>query len=1058
MDSIKKCPVCGATLQSDVPDGLCPACLLKQGLEIISTSAENKSTGQNRADKGAESTKSFSDYEIIEPIAEGGMGIVYKAIQKSLNRIVALKMIKSGQLASAGEVQRFKTEAAAAARLDHPNIVPIYEIGEQEGIYFYSMRYIDGQNLSTLINKQPMEGKKAAKILLAIVRAIHYAHQHGILHRDLKPTNVLIDKNGEPLLTDFGLAKLLEQQETFTQSQAVLGSASYMSPEQALGKSAAISVASDVYSLGAILYEMLTGRPPFVGRNFVETIKQVIDTEPLKPSEINPKVDPELETICLKCLEKQPEHRYASAGELALELERWLNGEPILARPVSRIQKLKKWAKRKPAIATLLLLLIFVAAFGVGGVLWQWREAIAAKHLAEQKATDAAKQAIRAEKSALESLQNLYVADINLAQRALAENNRGRAYDLLKKHIPAKNEVDLRGFEWRYLWNLTRGQEISSFQQNDFVEAVLISPDGKKLLTAQRDPFVYVWDIKTKKLIAKLGELDSPPARGTLFFSNDGTMFIFQTALSIYIFDSKKWTQIAQLQRANLPLFFLPDNQTVAAKSFVIGTLFFETITWEPRDFPEAQFADIGIFRAVSPDGKIYLISKGEEQTQYLQLWDISGKPISNPFICQLENPTAMAVSPNGKYVAVAEWRGAVRLWDATTGSEISSWTAHQSTVAALNFSYDSKMLVTAGVDQTIKIWEIPTCAHLATLYGHHNEVWSVCFSKDGNFIASGGKDSTAKIWLASTRTTDNTLTNAMIPLAFSRDSSKLLALGFDRQFQLWNLSSRSKIANPMPAYSDYERTAIAVSKDLKFCLVGRRSGTVEIMAIEDNGKVVKEFAPHTEPVVWLAISDDNRFLATATADEIKLWDFNSLKLVFEKDGFTGPLAISPDEKFVAGADTSYNVKLWEITSGAEKFTLSGHKWTIWAMTFSPDSNMLISAGMDGAAIVWDPRSGVKLASLSGHKEAITSIAVTPDSRTLVTGSTDDSVKFWSLVNFQELMTIDDFKDDVGALAFSPDGTKLVVGCFVGSGSRQNVKVWQAPDIKQIDETEKLTR
>ncbi len=1051
---VKKCPVCGTTLQSDAPDGLCPGCLLKQGLQIISTGGEVQTT-VNRTEKTAESSKVFGDYEIIEPIAEGGMGIVYKAIQKSLNRIVAIKMIKSGQLATASEVQRFKTEAAAAARLDHPNIVPIYEIGEQDGIYFYSMRYIDGQNLSMLINKSPMNQKRAAKILSAIARAIHYAHQHGVLHRDLKPTNVLIDKNGEPLLTDFGLAKLLEQQESFTQSQAVFGSASYMSPEQALGKTAEISVSSDVYSLGAILYEMLTGRPPFIGRNFVETIKQVIDSEPVKPSEINPKVDPELEIICLKCLEKQPEHRYGSAGELAVELERWLNGEPILAKPATRLQKIKKWAKRKPAIATLVALLIIVATFGISGVLWQWREAIAAKQIAEQKAIDAAQQAIRAEKSALEAIRNLYVSDINLAQRALAENNRGRAYELLKKHIPSNNEVDLRGFEWRYLWNLTRGQEKISIQHHDFVESVLFSPDGNTLLTTQRDPFVYVWEIKSKKLIAKLGELDSPVARGTMFFSNDGSMLIFQTALSIYLFDSKNWTQIAQLQRANLPLFFLPDNQTVAAKSFVIGTLFFETLTWEPRDFPETQFADIGLFRAVSSDGRIYLISKGEEQTQYLQLWDISGKPISNPFICQFENPTAMAVSPNGRYVAVAEWRGAVRLWDAATGSEVSSWTAHESTVAALNFSYDSKTLVTAGVDQTIKTWEIPVCAHLATLYGHHNEVWSVCFSKDGKWIASGGKDSTAKIWLASTRTTENILTNAMSPLAFSPDSSKLLALGFDRQFQLWDTSSRIKIGNPLPLYSDYERTAIAVSKDLKFCLVGRRSGSTEIMNIQENGKIVKDFTPHAEPVVWLALSEDNRLLATATADEIKLWNFDNLNLIFSKTGFTGPLAISPDGKYLAGVDLNYNVKLWELQSGNERATFKGHKWTIWSITFTPDSNMLISAGMDGTAIVWNPHSGVKLATLSGHKEAITSIAVTPDARTLATGSTDDSVKFWSLLNFQELMTIDDFKDDVGSLLFSPDGTTLAVGCFTGSGSRQNVKLWQAPDLKQIDETEK---
>ena len=1053
MSDPAKCPVCGAILQSSSPDGLCPGCLLKQGLEIISTSGDTIN-GTHTA-KPVDNPRIFGDYELVELIEEGGMGIVYKAIQKNLNRTVAIKMIKSGQLATPSEVQRFRTEATAAARLDHPNIVPIYEIGEQDGRYFYSMRFIEGQNLSKMIGKRPIEPKKTAKILSTIARAVHYAHQHGILHRDLKPTNVLIDKNGEPLLTDFGLAKLLEQSENVTQSQAVMGSASYMSPEQASGKTAEISVASDVYSLGAILYEMLTGRPPFTSSNFIETIKKVIDTEPTKPSEINPQVDAELETICLKCLEKQPEHRYGSALDLALELERWLNGEPILARPSTRLQRLIKWTRRKPAIAALVCLLILVATTGIISVIIFWQDAVAARKLAERRAVYADKQAKRAENSALESIRNLYVSDINLAQRALMENNRGRAYELLRKHIPTKSQIDLRGFEWRYLWKLTRGQEQFTLQHQDFVESVLFSPDSKNLITTQRNPFIYVWDIKNKKIIHKLGELDSPVARGTMFFSNDGSMLILQTAISIYIFDSKKWTQIAQLQRANLPIFFLPDNQTVATKSFVIGTLFFETITWEPRDFPENGFYELGTFRSISPDGKIYLISKEDDQVQYLQLWNIAGKPISNPIICHLDNPTSMAVSSDGKYIAVAEWKGIVRLWDAQTGSEISSWNAHENIIWAINFSFNSKILATAGADQIIKLWETPTCSHLASFIGHHNEVWAIDFSRDGNWIASGGKDSTAKLWLASTRTEENVLTNAMIPLGFSPDSSKFLSIGFDRILQLWDVKSRNKISNLN--YNDSERTAIVVSKDFKHLVVGRRNGEVEIISIE-TGKTLNHFLAHYEPVAWLVVSDNNKYLGTATANELKLWNFDNFELLFEKNNFSGPLTISPDCKMISGTDTNYNIKLWELPSGKELFTCSGHKWTIWTSAFTPNGKYLITAGMDGTARVWTPSNGSLVAVLSGHKEFITSLAISSDSKTLVTGSTDDSVKFWSLDNFQELMTIDDFNDDVGSLLFSSDGTILAVGCFTGSGSRQNVRIWQAPSLKQIDEIENSLR
>jgi WD40 repeat protein len=294
-----------------------------------------------------------------------------------------------------------------------------------------------------------------------------------------------------------------------------------------------------------------------------------------------------------------------------------------------------------------------------------------------------------------------------------------------------------------------------------------------------------------------------------------------------------------------------------------------------------------------------------------------------------------------------------------------------------------------------------------------------------------------------------------MIPLGFSPDSSKIMSIGFDRVIQLWDVKSRNKISNLN--YNDSERTAIVTSKDFKYLTVGRRDGDVEIISTE-TGKTLNRFFAHYEPVSWLAISDDNKYLATATANELKLCEFNNFKLLFEKSGFSGPLAFSPDCKEISGTDTNYNVKLWQLPSGKELFTYSGHKWTIWASAFTPNRNYLITAGMDGTARVWNTLNGSLVAVLSGHKEFITSVAISPDSKTLVTGSTDDSVKYWSLEHFQELMTLNDFNDDVGTLLFSPDGTTLAVGCFTGGGSRQNVRIWQAPSLKQIDEIENSLR
>src|SRR6266498_4160461 len=386
---IRICRKCGAKIFSDVPEGLCPRCVLKSALgnfpdaavaggdssaeasakadhpgrsDTTSATDENGAPNNKRAASAVELLGDLGDYELLEEVGRGGQGVVFRARQKSLNRTVALKVISLGQWASKAHLKRFRREAEAAASLDHAGIVPIYEVGERDGSCYFSMKFIEGGQLDEVVKREPMPMRQAVELIVKVARTVQYAHEHGILHRDIKPGNILLDQKGEPHLTDFGLARLIETESTVTRTMEVLGTPSYMAPEQAVGNNDAVSSVTDVYGLGAVLYQLLTAQPPFAGGTTYETIKLLLDTEPRQPRLLNPKIDRDLSTICLKCLEKDPKRRYSSALALAEDLERWLKHEPILARRIGILTRGKKWVRRNPTSALLAASLVGLAA------------------------------------------------------------------------------------------------------------------------------------------------------------------------------------------------------------------------------------------------------------------------------------------------------------------------------------------------------------------------------------------------------------------------------------------------------------------------------------------------------------------------------------------------------------------------------------------------------------------------------------------------------------------------------------------------------------------------
>jgi len=392
------CRKCGATVPPDSPEESCGACLLEMALgsdepvagvhlsavttvkagdpgrsasPMPATARDDVvSTSQRKTTRAAAMLGELGDYELLEEIGRGGQGVVFRARQKSLNRTVALKVVNLGQSASKAHLKRFRREAEAVASLDHSGIVPIYEVGERDGSCYFSMKFVEGGQLDKVVRRTPMSIRQAAELVAKVARTVHYAHEHGILHRDIKPGNVLLDPKGEPLLTDFGLARLVEFESTITRTMEVMGTPSYMAPEQAVGNNAAVSSATDVYGLGAVLYQLLTGQPPFAGGTSYETIRLLLDTEPRQPRVLNPKISRDLSTICLKCLEKDPKHRYSSALALAEDLERWLKHEPIQARYAGVFTRGRKWVQRNPTSALLVAALVAFAA-AVGWNIWK---------------------------------------------------------------------------------------------------------------------------------------------------------------------------------------------------------------------------------------------------------------------------------------------------------------------------------------------------------------------------------------------------------------------------------------------------------------------------------------------------------------------------------------------------------------------------------------------------------------------------------------------------------------------------------------------------------------
>jgi WD40 repeat protein/tRNA A-37 threonylcarbamoyl transferase component Bud32/tetratricopeptide (TPR) repeat protein len=1013
---------------------------------------------------GKDALPQVAGYEVLGLLGRGGMGVVYKARQLKASRLVALKMVRSAQLASQEELRRFRAEAEVTARLDHPNIVPVFEVGEQDGQPFFSMKLVEGDNLGhhlAAARAAAPKGRHAdtARLLVAVARAVHCAHQHGLLHRDLKPANVLVDREGQPHVTDFGLARRLEGAPGLTQTGAVVGTPAYMAPEQALsGK--ALTTAVDVYGLGAILYECLTGRPPFRGDSPLETLQQVVGQAPVRPRSLAPGLDRDLETICLTCLHKEPARRYGSALALVEDLERWLRGEPISARPVRWPERVGKWARRQPALAGLavLCLVIVVAAFAV--ISWQLGVVTDQKGIAEAKTKAAEEEADRAEKAGRQARDALAREEeagrrreraLEAASRALALGNLGRAFDAYRvgRFAEAERLLDecpprFRSWEWGHLQRLCRGGPFVLTGHTSTVHAVDFSPTGEWLATAGADGTVRVWSAATGEQAHLLRGHTGAVTR--LAFSPDGALLASGGMDGTVRVHDTRASRLLRAHAAHPPngvcLAFSPDGKWLASGGGDGKVRFWETATGRPGPVLGGEVTAGVVSVTFSPDGERVVAG---HQAGGAQVWDArSGKPL-----LRLGRNTpalfAAACSPDGRYIALPGWGGLAYLLDARTGAIRTTLRGHEGGTSALAFSPDGQHLVSGGADRVVRAWAVPSGRELFQ-FRAPQRVLGVAHSPDGRRLAVAGESPQVVVHDGAGRPGARALpipARWVKSLAFSPDGRRLATGDREGAVRLWDArSGRSELV--LRGHRGLVK-AVAFSPDGRRLASASMDGSARLWRT-DTGRELRALWGHTGPVLDVAFSPDGRRLATAGGDgTISFWgpENGERGLVLNAHkGMVRTIAFSPDGRWLASGGVDRCARLWGLRGGAKLALPTGADGAVHTVAFSRDGRLAWAAG-DQAVRVHDVESGREVLHSKGHPSNYSSLAFSPDGERLVAGSADGLLRILCSRTGQEVVALD-AGDWQLRVAFSPAGDRLAVA--LGEGP---VLVWQGEALPE---------
>lgn len=981
------CPECGAQLPPDAAEGLCPRCIFR----ILDPESCPTTPGADLPGDAPTELR-LGDYDLVELVARGGMGLVYKARQRSLRRWVAVKVISGGAFAAPDFVKRFRTEAEAAAALEHPNIVPIHEVGEDNGQPFFSMKLLEGGTLVDQARGGTPNPSEAARLLIKIARAVHYAHQRGILHRDIKPNNILLDSAGEPFLTDFGIAKLVAQNSTITHTHAILGTPAYMSPEQARGEARSLTTAADVYGLGAVLYELLTGQPPFAGGIALETVRMVLDKEPRRPSSINPAIDRDLETVCLKCLEKEPARRYGSAEALAEELERWLRHEPIRARPSTTTERLAKWVRRRPAIAALAAVaLVAVLAMLLLSTLFSLRLGDARRAVALEAEANR-RGAVR-----------LLVAE---ATRSVEDGDYfGALLPLVEGVRRDASHPEHESLQRQRLGSLLRHcpQLRNLWLHSGSVLHASLSPDHRRIATASSDGTANIWSTDS-------GERIGTPLVHTsrvmqVVFSRDGRFLASQE----YSGFTRLWDLASGPPAAFSlehraapfePIVFAPDGNHVVVPGFhsiMVGQLGAPTA---PPIALEGSGAVHGL--AFSPDGN-RLVSGGRDGRALS--WAFPTTNIIEPPLTHASVIRAAFFLPGTPHlVTIAEDRR-IRLWDPATSALLQVTEPHRGDVMAWAVSPTPGIIATAGFDFVTRVWDLAHSKFPMATFPQPGAVDALNFTDDGRVLVTGSYDGTARRWALETgqplfpNLTHASSVSVTLPEAAE---GRLITGSFQGDVRQWRFM-------PHPG------AQFTLQLPRRPVFAGFAGTNNHVVVVTEDG-ILRDWVPNE---------------ASATPWEVKATASATLANV------------SAQGQLAAVADPQGQVAVWKIGETRPRLTLAAHTARLRRLAFTPDAQRLVTASDDQTAVVWDLATGTPVGPRLKHGYEILWAEVSPDGQWIATSGMGGECHLWELGTGRKVASSPPQIFATAQVRFSPKGDTLVVASWDDSNDARAAVLWQ---------------